>query len=193
MRPQHNTAAGYFQSIRQQSGWTFLGWTQRQSFCSYFRYSWHKYGSGSQYNNDFGYYSALEHANSSWTTTLKSLAFVGSSILQSVYVVSLASNFITFQRADLSALYDSGDPEMLAGFISFLSLRLFLGAAIGLIGVLIAWIAIRRSSSPPSWFVTASGWFGLAWVVFFPVGTVIAAFMLQWRYNVRRSQEEISH
>ena len=119
---------------------------------------------------------------------MKSLAFIGSSIFQSVYVVSLASNVVTLLRTDLDSLYDSGDPKLMAGFISSLVLRQVIGASIGLVGVLVAWIAIRRFSPPPSWFVSASGLFGLAWVIFFPIGTVVAAYMLQWRINVMRSQ-----
>ena len=119
---------------------------------------------------------------------MKSLAFIGSSILQSVYVLSLASNIVVLWRTDLDSLYDSGDPELMAGFISSLVLRQIIGAFIGLVGVLVAWIAIRRSDSPPSWFLSASGLFGFAWVFFVPIGWVVAGYMLQWRINVIRSQ-----
>jgi len=121
-------------------------------------------------------------------TKLKSFAFVGSSVLQSVYVFSVASNAFTLLRTDLDSLYDSGDPKLMAGFVSSLVLRQVIGASIGLVGVLVAWIAIRRSGQPPSWFLSASGLFGLAWVIFFPIGTIVAAYMLQWRINVIRSQ-----
>jgi hypothetical protein len=94
---------------------------------------------------------------------------------------------ITLLRTDLDSLYESGDPKLMAGFVSSLAIRMVLGAAVGLIGALIAWIAIRRSDSPPSWFLSASGLFGLAWVFFFPIGTVVAAYMLQWRLRVIRS------
>jgi hypothetical protein len=105
-----------------------------------------------------------------------------------VYVFSLAINGVTLLRTDLASLYDSGDPKLMAGFISSLVLRQILGASIGLVGVLVAWIAIRRSDPPPSWFLSASGLFGFAWVFFFPIGTVVAAYMLEWRINVIRSQ-----
>lgn len=119
---------------------------------------------------------------------MKSLAFIGSSIFQFVYVVSLASNVVTLMRTDWDSLYDSGDPESMAGFVSSLLLRQVIGASIGLVGVLVAWIAIRRFSPPPSWFVAASGLFGFAWAVFFPIGTIVAVYMLQWRINELRSQ-----
>ena len=119
---------------------------------------------------------------------MKSLTLIASSVLQTVYVVGLVVVVVSLLRADLSSQYASGDPRVLAGFISSQAVTLLLVIIAGLIGVLLMTVVVRGDRQPPRWFVDLSALFAIAWIVLVPIGTVIGALMLRWRSRLRSSE-----
>lgn len=102
-------------------------------------------------------------------------------VLQLFYVLALLEAMTTTVKLiQIVSLYGKGDPKMMAGGISVMLVDLFAGAAIGLVGVAIAWWVLRDRKSRPLWFVTTSKVLAWAWIPFIPVGTVIGVLMLRW-------------
>ena len=113
---------------------------------------------------------------------LKSLVAAASTVLQLAYVLTLpevATSVIKLIQVE--SLYSSGDPKMIAGAISTIIMDLLIGAAIGLVGVCLAWLVLRNRKERPSWFLPVSTFFAWMWMIFVPIGTVIGIFMLRWR------------
>ena len=109
------------------------------------------------------------------------MGLVLSAVLQTVYVVGLIIVVTNLVRANLAGLYESGDPRLMAGFISSQAIRLLLAILSGLVGVVLMAAAIRKISKPPSWIVHLSAVFAFAWVVLIPIGTPIGIYMFRWR------------
>lgn len=113
---------------------------------------------------------------------MKSLAPIASTLLQSVYVYGLLELVVTILRFEhIQALYSAGDPKLMAGFISSTILELGITVLIGLVGVGLAWASIRKFDECPPWFLSITKFFGWAWIIFIPVGTVIGVWMLRWQ------------
>ena len=120
---------------------------------------------------------------------MKHLGLIVSATLQSVYFVGLVAVAIALLQADLSGQYETGDPRVMAGFISSQAVKLLLAILTGLIGVILMAVVIRRYSRPPKWMVHLSVVFALAWVVLIPVGTPIGIYMFRWRSRHRSNAE----
>ena len=112
---------------------------------------------------------------------MKSFIAAASIATQSFYVLTLAGVVTAASKFfQVDSLWESGDPKLMAGVISQLIIELFVGAAIGLVGVFLAWSVLRSKVTCPPWFLPVSTLFAWAWVVFIPIGTLIGVLMLRW-------------
>jgi len=113
---------------------------------------------------------------------LKSLTAAVSTAIQLTYVWSLLGFIMSLIKLfQIESLNNSGDPKMMAGAISTIIMNLLIGAVIGFVGVLLAWLILRNKKERPSWFLPVSTFLAWTWMIFVPVGTVIGIFMLRWR------------
>ena len=122
---------------------------------------------------------------------MKQFMAVVSTLLQFDYVLNLLAAITQwFKIWQISALYGADDPQMMASAISESFIGLLIGAAVGLIGVFLAWLVLRDKDARPLWFVRLSGFFAWAWMVFLPIGTVVGALMLRWRKSGPQEQPD---
>ena len=106
---------------------------------------------------------------------------IASIVLQLVYVVALLSSLVDISQVfQAGGQFESGDPAKAAGAISQAPTPLIISSAIGLVGVFLAWLALRVKGIRPRWFITAIKVLALTWLVFIPVGTIAGFFMLRW-------------
>ena len=102
-------------------------------------------------------------------------------ILQAVYVVGLLTVFQYFVRMlSIDWTWFDADPRLIAAEQYLLLIDFGLMAAAGLLGIAFAWFVLRLEKFRPAWFVFSNRVLALAWFVFFPLGTLIAVFMLRW-------------
>ncbi len=112
---------------------------------------------------------------------LKSLTAAASTAIQLIYVLtSLSVTTSVVELVRNEALWSSGDPKMMAGAISSSNMDLIIGAVIGLVGVILAWLVLRKKNERPPWFLPISTFFAWTWIVFVPICTVIGVLMLRW-------------
>ncbi len=117
---------------------------------------------------------------------MKSLAAAASTILQLIYVLALFGAIKpTIELIQNYSLYYAGDPKMIAGAISSIAVFFLIGVAIGLVGVLLAWLVLRNKKNRPSWFLPVSTFFAWAWMVFVPIGTVVGVLILRWKKPIQ--------
>jgi len=121
---------------------------------------------------------------------LKSFIAAISAALQLVYVLALLGAITLIAKySQVMSLYGSGDPKMMAGYLSTVIIDLGLGAIVGFLGVFLAWRVLRNKQERPSWFLPVSTFFAWAWMIFFPVGTVIGLMMRRWRRPVSADEK----
>ena len=112
---------------------------------------------------------------------VKSVLAVASTAIQLIYVLSLLGAILSAVKLFQSeSVISAGDPKLMAGAISTIILDFLIGAVIGFVGVLMAWLVLREKEDRPSWFLPVSTYFAWAWIVFIPIGTVIGILMLRW-------------
>ena len=95
----------------------------------------------------------------------------------------------TTKLLQILSLYGAGDPKVMAGGISAMIIDFAIGAAVGLVGVFIAWIVLRNKKDRPSWFLPVSTFFAWTWIIFIPIGTVVGFSMLKWRKREEKTEK----
>ena len=112
---------------------------------------------------------------------MKTVLAVISLLLQSAYVLGLIIlvRYAVALNANDWTTFDA-DPRIVAteqlGLLKDFS---FLAAAGG-IGFFLAWFTLRIERFRPNWYRAGNQALAVAWVIFVPIGTAMAIFMLRW-------------
>jgi hypothetical protein len=107
------------------------------------------------------------------------LAFA-STVLQSVYVFGALNVLEALHNYQIMILFSSSghnsiEKKMADAFIQFVPF-----AVTGLLGVLLTWVLLRKLNYRPMWFLFVTRFFAVTWLVFLPIGTVLAGLMFFW-------------
>ncbi len=108
---------------------------------------------------------------------MKTVFLIVAIILQVFYVWGIIALLMSFWNA--AAIFFGDNASLLAGIISEGVIVSLLRTFIGLFGLVISFVMVRKMNSIPIWFHKVTVIFSYLWVLFFPIGTIIAVFQLK--------------
>ncbi|MEM1262493.1 MAG: hypothetical protein AAGH76_08855 [Pseudomonadota bacterium] len=117
---------------------------------------------------------------------MRSLFAAVSLFLQVVGLFGLAIAMLgVLKFVQITALYGSpDDPRLVAGGLAQILTGLLVPGMCGFVGVLIAWLLLRKGTESPGWFKQILRVLAWVWIVLVPVGTAVGLLLLVW---LRRS------
>lgn len=97
--------------------------------------------------------------------------------IQLLYIMALVVFFSAIIKAGI--LMSAGDPALVSGLLSEGIISSCVGALIALVGLVFSCVIISHVRELPVWFLVLTKCLSFFWLLFFPVGTVLAIFQLR--------------
>ena len=121
---------------------------------------------------------------------MKNLSAGLSVVLQVLYAWSLVSvviDAVVLYQGTLEQLgaNGGGDPKLLAGAISQLIVEFLVAGLVPFFGLAIALYLVRSGKFRSQWFVSFNRILAIAWLIYFPIGTIFGALMIYWSGQAR--------